>query len=104
MKKNYSVFDGEKLQKQLHNYTEDFVIEYLEEMLEKNEQFKDVCTCEQCLLDIASFALSRLPAKYISSSKGNLHTKLQEFEQQLRVDLYSTLTRAINLVKENPRH
>lgn len=90
----------EKVKEKLHNHSVDIVLEHMDELLE--DKYEDVCTCEQCLLDIASFTLNRLPAKYISTHKGNLHTKLAEFEQQYRVDLLTHLTKAVKIVKENP--
>ena len=38
----------------------------MEELLKKDE-FSHVCTCETCLLDIASYSLNRLPAGYVAS-------------------------------------
>lgn len=91
------------LQKKLNNYTERVVLETIEDLL-KRPEFKDICTCEQCLLDIASYALNRLPAKYIASSQGELRTRVTEFENQVQVDVVSTVTRAIEIVSRDPRH
>ncbi len=92
--------DIDKLRKNLHNHTEDLVLENLKDIIVND--YNHICSCEQCLLDIASFVLSRLPAKYISSSAGNLHTKIAEFEQQYQVDIMTLLTRGIKIVNENP--
>jgi len=98
-----SEFDKETLKENLHNHTEDIVIETLEELLEdKNKDFDNVCTCENCLLDMASYSLNRLPAKYVSSHKGSIHTKIEEFAQQYQVDTIKIVTQAINVVAENP--
>lgn len=96
--------DKSKLKKELYNHTEDLVLDTMKNLLEKesNEKFEDVCTCKYCLLDIASYSLNRLPAKYVASPRGSLHTKLEEFEQQYQVDIIKTLTRAINLVNQKP--
>ncbi len=91
------------LKDKLKNHTEDIVLENMEEML-TSEEFAGVCTCEKCLLDIASYALNRLPAKYIVSHSGNVHTKIAEFEQQYRVDIIKVLTQGIKIVSKNPRH
>ena len=88
------------IKKSLHNHSVDIVLENMEELLD--EKYENICTCEQCLLDIASYTLNRVPAKYISTHKGNLHTKLIEFEQQYRVDLLTHLTKAIKIVNESP--
>ena len=96
--KNY-----DKLKENLHNYTEDLVLETMKNVLSQ-EKFSDVCKCEQCLLDIASFTLNRVPAKYIVSHAGNIHAKLDEFKQQYNVDIISTITKAIKVVSKEPHH
>ncbi len=96
--------DKDRLREELHNYTEDFVLEKMEEILKNKEDFDDFCTCENCLLDIASYTLNRIPAKYIASPRGSLHAKLIEFEHQVNVDIVSVVTRAIRIISKNPRH
>ncbi len=97
-------FDRERLQSDLHNYTEDFVLDKMEELIIESDEFEDICTCQNCLLDIASYTLNRIPAKYIASPRGSLHAKLIEFEHQVNVDIVSVLTKAIRIVSKNPRH
>ncbi|MFW5998804.1 MAG: late competence development ComFB family protein [Bacillota bacterium] len=94
-------FNRNKLKETLHNHTEDIVLDTMTQLL-YSDKYNQVCTCNQCLLDIASFALNRLPAKYVSSPEGNLHTKLDEFEQQYQVDIIKIVARAIKIVRENP--
>lgn len=102
MTKNNNLYLDE-IRHNLKNHTEDLVLETMEELLNENE-YSDICTCRQCLLDIASYALNRLPPKYIASAKGGLHTKIAEFHQQARVDIISAVTRAIKKVARNPHH
>ena len=99
-----ATFDREQLQSDLHNYTEDFVLDKMEELIIESDEFEDICTCQNCLLDIASYTLNRIPAKYIASPRGSLHAKLIEFEHQVNVDIVSVLTKAIRIVSKNPRH
>lgn len=92
-----------RLKGNLRNHTEEIVLEEMENIL--NEPgFKDVCTCDQCLMDMAAYCLNRLPAKYISTPRGDLQTKIAEFQQQVQVDLITTITKAIKIVSENPNH
>lgn len=92
-----------RLQENLHNNTEDFVLDELENILSK-DKFSHICKCDQCLLDMASYTLNRIPAKYIASHSGSIHAKLNEFEQQYKVDITSTIAKAIQIVSNNPRH
>ncbi|RCW54638.1 MULTISPECIES: late competence development ComFB family protein [Halanaerobium] len=91
------------LKKSLNNLTEEVVLEMLDEMLQR-EEFNDVCKDEDCLLDMASYALNRLPAKYVATSKGEVFSKTEELEQQHSVDVLSVVTRAIKVVSENKHH
>jgi len=70
----------------------------------KKPEFDDICKCKQCLIDIATYTLNRLPARYFSSHQGEIQAKIEEFENQLQVDAISTVIKAIEKVSANPRH
>ncbi|TDX52499.1 late competence development ComFB family protein [Orenia marismortui] len=97
----------EKLQKikeeRLNNFLEDIILEKINELL-KDDSFADACTCEQCLLDIASYTLNQLPAKYTTSDKGNVMARLKDFEEQSQVDLNLVVIKAIKKISKNPSH
>ena len=93
----------EHLKSRLNNLTEEVVLERLGEMLER-EEFSDICKDEDCLLDMATYALNRLPAKYVATSRGEIFSKTEELEQQHSVDVLSVVTRAIKVVSENEHH
>src|SRR6056297_131291 len=93
----------DEIQKKLHNHTEDLVVETLAKILEEKD-FENVCTCQKCLLDMCTYALNRLPAKYVASYKGEVYTKVKDFEQQSRVDIMSEVIKAIEVVSENPHN
>ncbi|MFW6230294.1 MAG: late competence development ComFB family protein [Halanaerobium sp.] len=92
-----------KLKSRLNNLTEEVVLETLEDLLAR-EEFEDICKDEDCLLDMATYALNRLPAKYVARSKGEVYTKTEGLEQQHSVDVLSVVTRAIKVVSENKHH
>lgn len=89
-----------ELKTRLNNITEEVVLEMLGEML-KREEFADVSKDQDSLLDMATYALNRLPAKYVATSKGEIFSKTEELEQQHSVDVVSVVTRAIKVVAEN---
>lgn len=88
----------------LTNHTEQVVLETMEELLIKEEDFKNICTCKRCLIDIASYVLNRLPARYIASHEGEVQTKIDEYQNQVQVDAISTVTKAIHVISKKPRH
>jgi competence protein ComFB len=50
---------------------------------------------------MATYALNRLPAKYVATSKGKVFSKIEELEQQHSVDVLSVVTKSIKVVSEN---
>ncbi len=85
----------------LQNYTEVLVLQTLKEMLEETE---GICKCRQCQMEIASFALNQLQPMYITSRKGEIYSRLEEFKVQVKADIITSLVKAIEIVKKNPRH
>lgn len=66
---------------------------------------KDCCKCEKCLDDIRALALNKLPSKYVSTSKGELFSKLAALkERQGAIDLNIAVVSAIESVAAHPRH
>jgi competence protein ComFB len=77
------------------------VREHCERMLESR---KDLCACEQCVLDVMALVLNRLPARYIVTDKGRIMTKIKEAEVQFQADILREIVRALQIVTERPRH
>ncbi|OQX81134.1 MAG: competence protein ComFB [Candidatus Omnitrophica bacterium 4484_70.1] len=86
---------------EIHNYMEEVVKDVWEKFFLEKE---DLCRCERCLSDIMAFALNRLPPKYVVTQKGRVYVKLDELKLQKKVDVIRSITEAIKVVKENPRH
>ena len=85
----------------VHNYMEHEVDLLLKDIL---KNYTDVCQCEKCLADIKAITLNQLQPLYVVTHKGELYTKLNEFDQQFEVDIYKALIHAIKKVKEKPHH
>ncbi|MCM8823131.1 MAG: late competence development ComFB family protein, partial [Candidatus Omnitrophica bacterium] len=60
--------------------------------------------CDRCKLDMLAWALNRLSPRYIVTNEGRVYTKLQEINIQSRVDVIREVTKAIEHIKNNPRH
>lgn len=85
---------------ELKNYMEEMVFNYIDDVLKDI----DMCKCDICKLDIAAKALNELPPMYFVSKKGEVYSKLKNLKIQFEVDVISAITRAAELVKNNPRH
>ena len=86
----------------VHNLMEDIVKETLEDILKDK---KDICQCEQCKMDMLCYALNKIPAKYVVSSRGIIHTEKSKIsESQNYIDVYSIVMEAISTVSKTKRH
>ncbi|OFW82464.1 MAG: hypothetical protein A2201_06090 [Alicyclobacillus sp. RIFOXYA1_FULL_53_8] len=68
------------------------------------EHRKLVCNCARCQDDILAMALNHLPARYVSSDKGEVFVKAQSFNPQLQSDVLRELELAAEKVGQRPRH
>jgi competence protein ComFB len=84
----------------LQNLMEDTVLRAVEDLMKK----QNMCTCEQCRLDVGAIALNNLPPRYVVTPKGASYAKADLLEVQKYVDVIGSITKAIKLVKEHPRH
>ena len=84
----------------LRNLTEDIVISKLDVLIDQ----LDCCKCDLCRLDIASYALNRLPCKYVATTQGELLSKISLIDYEFTIRVTTEITKAINVIKEHPRH
>ena len=86
---------------ELKNVMEDVVASYVDEVLEQDKEF---CGCPHCRLDVIAVSLNYLKPKYVVSPKGYAYAKIDELQAQFRADTIVAATRAMKIVKRNPRH
>lgn len=86
---------------QVHNYMEHEVDVILKDLL---LSYTNICRCDKCLADIKAIALNRLKPHYVATKKGELYTKINEMDNQFRVDVTKALVEAIKIVEGNPHH
>ena len=84
----------------LKNMMEILVLEKIDELGDK----LDCCKCEKCRLDIATYALNRLPPKYVATYLGEVYSKLDTLSVQYDADLLNAIYQAAQIVNENPSH
>ena len=84
----------------LRNIMEDVVIKHVDEFA----PMLGICTCEQCMLDIVAYSLNRLPAKYISTTEGELLAKIDFLDGQFNAKVTSVIVNAADIIKKSPRH
>ncbi|WP_256761120.1 late competence development ComFB family protein [Cohnella sp. WQ 127256] len=62
------------------------------------------CDCQKCQLDIILLALNHVPPHYTSSQAGEAYIKALYMEPQLQSDVLRELTKAAQIIEENPNH
>lgn len=86
----------------LVNEAERMVFDELEEQLGQDTE-GNICKCEECVLDMAAFALNHVPPTYRASLMGSLYAKaITESEYADKVK--EAVRKAIEVVSKNPMH
>ena len=83
----------------LTNQMEDFVFEELEKQLDAIAD-EDICKCNDCILDMACYALNNLTPRYRSSLIGSLYAKVESDEE--RHNVHDNVSEAIQKISQNP--
>lgn len=85
----------------LRNITEEDVEELLNSLL---PTMPNICSCNACRLDMATYALNRLKPNYVRSDKGALFHKVNTSSPQAKTEILATVVNAINMISEHPNH
>jgi competence protein ComFB len=86
----------------LVNEGERMVLEELGQRLESGE-YTGICSCQDCVLDMAAYALNKLTPLYRVSLLGTMYThSMDEGDYGLKVA--SSVREAIKKISANPSH
>ena len=64
----------------------------------------DICTCAICKNDMLAHILSHVPAQYVTTESGALHTVIQQSKIEHQAAIARAAIEAIDLVSKQPRH
>ncbi|TVY09613.1 late competence development ComFB family protein [Paenibacillus cremeus] len=84
----------------IHNLMEEIVKSCLKELMQHQDQLSSLD--EKAQSDVMAIALNHLPARYVSTDKGEVLAKSQ-LRLQVETDVYRELTNAIDKVLHNNR-
>ena len=90
-----------KMADQLKNIIEDIARDFLNSALTLRY---DICTCAICKNDMLAHILSHVPAKYVTTEQGALHTIMQQTRAEHQAEVARAILQAIELIGKNPRH
>jgi competence protein ComFB len=65
---------------------------------------KDMCRCNECIVDIAAMSLNTVKPLYRFSLLGTLYTAVAVTDQAYADSIQKAVTDAINKVRQNPGH
>jgi chemotaxis protein methyltransferase CheR len=83
------------------NIIEDIASDFLNSALSLRY---DICTCNQCRNEMLAYILSRVPAKYVTTEKGALHTIIEQERVEHEAEIARAMIDAIETISKNPRH
>lgn len=64
----------------------------------------NICSCDECKLDMAAYALNRLKPKYARSDKGTILHKFDTSSVQAEATILTAVVSAINVISAHPNH
>ncbi len=85
----------------LKNIIEDVARDFLNSSLSLRY---DICTCPICRNDMLAYVLSHVPAKYVTTEEGAIHTIIQQTRVEHQAQIARAIIQAVELVSKNPRH
>ena len=64
---------------------------------------KDICTCQECVLDMAAYALNNVKPAYRVSLMGSVFARVDRQTESAQ-EIKRAVAEAVRKVKENPSH
>lgn len=83
---------------ELINLMEETVFNKIDELWENTEY----CKCENCRMDIATYALNRLPARYVQSLQGKVMYRFASSRIENDIEVTVAVEQAIVIVGKEP--
>jgi competence protein ComFB len=85
----------------LHNYMQELLLEKLPHTMKVLRS----CQCERCQLDILAIAMNSLPTAYaVTTEDEDSLERIKKLRRDYEVKVTATLIKAIQQVKNEPRH
>jgi competence protein ComFB len=86
----------------LKNEAENMVLEELGRQLEAVEG--EICTCNECVVDMAAMALNTVKPYYRFSLLGTLYAAQALSEESYAASIKEAVSNAVEKVRKNPSH
>jgi competence protein ComFB len=84
----------------MKNRTEEMVFEAIEKQIDKGG---DMCTCEECILDLTAWTLNHVTPAYYTSLLAPLAPR-PEAARQIQVEIELALASGLKKIRRHPHH
>ena len=85
----------------LKNLMEDNVEQTINKLL---PSMPNICSCNDCKLDMAAYALNRLKPKYARTSRGVIMHRFDTLSTQVDAEILAVVVSAIEIIGSHPHH
>lgn len=85
----------------LKNLMEDNVEQMINKLL---PTMPNVCSCNDCKLDMATYALNRLQPKYARTTRGSILHRFDTASPQVEAEILSVVISAMDVIGSHPHH
>jgi len=75
----------------------------IDEMARQLSKHSGLCTCQECVLDIAAYALNNVKPRYRASLLGSIYARRSADEEYAR-EVRKAVGEAIRRIRNNPAH
>ena len=82
----------------LVNLMEETVLNKIDQLWKQT----NYCTCDKCRMDVAAYALNRLPPRYVQSMAGKMLHKFDASTTQMDVEITAVVYKGIEIVGDDP--
>lgn len=84
----------------LINAYDDIVRSSVRELMSKS----DMCRCDKCFLDICAIVFNRKYSRFVTTTEGQLLSKVPQISYGGQVEMTVTILDAIKMVRDFPKH
>lgn len=84
----------------LINAYDDIVRASVRDLMSKS----DMCQCDKCFLDVCAVVFNRKYARFVTTTEGQLLSKVPQISYGGQVEMTVTILDAIKMVRDFPKH
>lgn len=88
----------------IKNYMEIMVKEVLTDILNNNDNYKDVCKCQMCFEDMMAKSLNNIKPFYITTDRGKKFGESYVKQANINAKVILEVMNSIECVSSNKRH